>query len=231
MSLYKTIVRTPSDDAACPIPPKPDSETLELIRESIPVEELVMLFKFPANGTEGMTGGGRYTLAQKGTAHVLATIVALTSAGVLSTGVYYAMYYSGLINHLWPAYQTLESALAGCGTFRGATSRWLANKVTGAPNCAQVHAHFQEILDRVYNISIGAGGTGWLAIYASGGYHALHETILEFLFGNGRRCEVTFASKSPSRRSSSFRPKTPSSASAAGGGRRHRRQSYRNRRW
>lgn len=210
---------------SCIRPEKPDPMTLELINQLIPVKELVAEYQFgnKTPSTAWYGGGGKkrgrssssvqkeYTVTQKGIAHVLTLCFTLFAAGVGVGGIYYAMYYSGLLGYFWPAIKALDTSVKGCGQIVGGTGRYILKKMTlgYVPSCKDVHTQLENFLDEIY----GWMKTLGIPTLTAGGYSTVYNMILARLFDGS--CPVP---KKQHYSQKSFY--SSSSAAAAGGGKR-----------
>lgn len=201
----------------CPIPRKPSEQDIEIIKQTIPIKELISEFKFDSRSALSQSGGG-FSKKQRAIAHVLAVITSLLIGGVGAAAIYYSLYYSGLLQWLWPAFDAAEKAFQGCGSIAGTTGRWALGKITMGyvPDCNEIHLHFDKMLESFYAY---VSGTNITIVYASGGYNGLVNYYLDLLYGGSCDIDVRKSTKTLqySKRSSSTAP-------AAGGGGRKKKE-------
>jgi hypothetical protein len=218
----------------CPIPQKPSSNELKVIRDTIPLKELISEFKI---ASRSQFGGG-FSKKQRAMAHVLSVITSLLIGGIGAAAIYYSLYYSGLLQYLWPAFDAAEKAFQGCGSIAGTTGRWALGKLTMGyvPDCNEIHRHFDEMLERFYSVVTGSNIT---LVYLSGGYGALVDYYLDLLFGaagsqslasrtsqtsQSQICDIAVSKKMFSRSLSKSKSSRYSSPAAGGGNRRRIRR-------
>jgi len=209
---------------ACIIPERPDPITLDLIKELIPIKKLIAEYQFgEQTSAQAWYGGGgkkrgrssssskEYTVSQKAIAHVLTLCFTLFASGVGVGGIYYVLYYSGLLAYFWPAMKTLDASVKGCGQIIGGTGRFILKKMTAGyvPSCKDVHTQLENFLDEIY---------GWMKTLGiptlmAGGYSTVYGLLLSKLFDGScpKKQQKTYTR--------SLYSSASSSAAAAGGGR------------
>lgn len=189
----------------CPIAKRPSEDEMKIIREVLPLKELIAKYKF-------QTGGG-YSTSQWATASAMALIITLMVAGVGATGIYYALTYTGLMAYVMPALHTAEAAMQGCGTLGGTTGRWALNKLTlgFVPDCATIHNNFDQLLNQFYMRAMALQLPFFL------GFKAMTIKIASIFFAG--ECATTTHSETTRRKSSS----------AKTGGSRRRKRSLKKR--